>query len=283
MRKSKSSLVLSEARRTPVAEYLCFIVIFMAGIFPAQAEEAHPSVISLDYCADQFVLGLADRDQILAVSKDAGKPFSYYRDKATDLPEVRALAEDVIALAPDLVIRSWGGDARALGFYQHYGIEVHQIGYAVDIEGVTREIRAAAAAMGQRARGEERIAAMPPAAKPSGQSALYMTPGGVTAGDATLIGAIVSRAGLENAAGAGSWQTLPLEALVFSPPSLALTAFFGFDADRVDQWSLTHHPVLARIMQNTPTIALDESRLTCPTWLVADEAAAVQQALEALK
>jgi iron complex transport system substrate-binding protein len=244
------------------------------------AEEWRPSVISLDFCADQFVLGLADPDQIVAVSKDAEKPFSYYRDKATGLRQVRASAEDVIALQPDLVIRSWGGDARALAFYERFGIEVHQIGYASDMAGVERETRAAALALGQVAHGEERIAAMPELASLSGQSALYLTPGGVTAGEATLIGAIMSRAGLENAAGPGSWQALPLESLVFHPPSLALSAFFGFDTDNADHWSLTHHPVMRRIMAEATTIGMDESRITCPTWLVGDEATALHQALE---
>ena len=255
--------------------------LFLVLLSPlANAEKARPSVISLDYCADQFVLGLADRNQILAVSNDAEKPFSHYQDKAVGLTKVRASAEDVIALKPDLVIRSWGGDARALTFYERFGIAVHQIGYASDMEGVVRETRSVALALGQMTRGEEQIAAMPEPASTTDQTALYLTPGGVTAGDATLIGAIMRRAGLSNAAGEGRWQALPLETLVLDPPPLALSAFFGFDTDSVDQWSMAHHPALRRILAGTQTIRMDESRLTCPTWLVADEAEAIRHALE---
>lgn len=259
-------------------EALCIVTALLVGA-PVVAEERRPSVISLDYCADQFVLGLADREQILAVSVDAEKPFSFYRGRAAGLPKVRAAAEDVIALKPDLVIRSWGGDARALAFYQRFGIAVHQIGYASDMAGVTRETRATAMALGQVARGEAHIAAMPEPVPASGQAALYMTPGGVTAGEETLIGAIIHRAGLSNAAGGGSWQALPLETLVMAPPKLALTAFFGFGPDKADHWSITHHPVLSRVMASAQTIAMDESRLTCPTWLVADESVALRRVL----
>ena len=122
---------------------------------PAAAEEAKPTLVSLDYCADQFVLAMADRNQILAVSKDAEKPFSHLREKAAGLPKVRAATEDVIALGPDLVVRSWGGDAQALRFYERVGIKTHQLGYASDIEGAAAVTREAGAAMGQAEKGQE--------------------------------------------------------------------------------------------------------------------------------
>ncbi len=256
------------------------VVLLLILLVPlAQAEEGRPRVISLDYCADQFVLGLADREQIEAVSPDAVRPFSFYRDQAARLPRVRAMAEDVIALRPDLVIRSWGGDTRALGFYERLGIKVHQIGYATDMAGIEREVRAAAAALYQVERGEELIATMPAAVEASGRVALYLTPGGMTTGEATLTGMILRRAGLTNGAGPGGWQALPLEALVRDPPDLAVLAFFGFGPDLTDMWSTGRHPVLHRLLRQAETLRVNESRITCPTWLVADEAAALSRAL----
>ncbi|MEO0983598.1 MAG: ABC transporter substrate-binding protein [Pseudomonadota bacterium] len=247
----------------------------------AQSEPARPTVVSLDYCADQFVLGLADRDQILGVSKDADKAFSHLRARADGLRQVRASGEDVIALRPDLVVRSWGGSARDLDFYRRFGIEVAQIGYAQDIEGVRRETRAIGEALGRSAQAESLIRAMPsPAPRSAERSALYLTPGGVTAGERTLVGALIHAAALENGAGEGGWQSLPLERLVLAPPAVALTAFFEFDTDAADHWSLSRHPVLNRILADAQRIRLDETRLTCPAWFVAQEAAAIAEALE---
>ncbi len=60
-------------------------------------------IVSLDYCADQYVLKLVEPQRILALSPDAEKSFSYMREAARALPKVRPRAEDVLVLKPDLV------------------------------------------------------------------------------------------------------------------------------------------------------------------------------------
>ncbi|MBA3069970.1 MAG: ABC transporter substrate-binding protein [Hyphomonas sp.] len=256
--------------------------IFLSGLAGfASAEPVRPTVVSLDYCADQFVLALADRAQILAVSKDAERKFSHLRDKAAGIPKVRAAAEDVVALGPDLVVRSWGGDARALSLYERFGIRTVQLGYADDIDGAKAVTRDVAAEIGQAARAEVLLASLPAARPPRGLSALYVTPGGVSAGKGTMIEAIMQHAGLANANTGAGWTALPLERLVQAPPPLMLTAFFGFDDDATDRWSVSRHPVMQRLMRNARVIAMDESRVSCPAWLVADEAEAIARSLEA--
>ena len=249
-------------------------------VLPARADK--PRVVSLDYCADQFVLGLADREQILAVSKDAEKPFSYLRERAAGIRKVRASAEDVIALKPDIVVRSWGGDARALDFYTSLGIRTIQIGYAVDFDAAAQITRDIGAEIGQADRAEALVQAMPAAAPASGITAQYLTPSGVSAGSGTMVDAIIHAAGLVNAAEQPGWQTVSLEQLVMAPPRIALTAFFGFDTDASDPWSASRHPVLKRILRQAEQVKMDESRLTCPAWFVADEAADLRRDIEAL-
>ena len=255
-------------------------ILYLGWAGFAEAESAHPTVVSLDYCADQYVLALADRSQILALSKDSERAFSHLRDKAAGVPKVRAAAEDVIALKPDIVLRSWGGDARALELYERLGIRTVQIGYAADIPGTAGLLRDVAAELGQGARAEEIIAAMPPAHPYSGREALYVTPGGVSAGKDTMIDSLMTHAGLGNANKAAGWTSLPLEQLVRAPPDLVLAAFFGFDDDATDRWSVSRHPVMARLMASAQVIDLDEARVSCTGWFVADEAAAVAASLE---
>ena len=57
---------------------------------PVAGEDVdHPQrIVSLDYCADQYVLKLADEEQILAISPDAVKDFSYMREAAAGVPTV---------------------------------------------------------------------------------------------------------------------------------------------------------------------------------------------------
>ena len=70
--------------------------LFAAACEPPRVEpSAARRIVSLDYCADQFVLGLAERRRILAVSPDADADFSYMRASAEGLRTVRPRAEDV--------------------------------------------------------------------------------------------------------------------------------------------------------------------------------------------
>lgn len=236
----------------------------------ADGERLH--VVSLDYCADQFVMALADRSQILAVSADADKPFSYLSKKAEGLRQVRAITEDVVALQPDVVVRSWGGDARAMRVFARMGIKTVQIGYASDIAGAAAVTRQVADALGVPERGAALVGQMPEAGTQTGKRALYVTPGGLTAGTGTMVDSLISAAGLTNFAEGNGWLALPLEALVGQTPDIALTAFFDFGTDTTDHWSVAKHPVVKRLLAQAETYELNENRLTCPAWFVADEA-----------
>ena len=98
-------------------------------------------VVSLDYCADQFVLKLLPRSRILAVSPDAEEHFSYMRDSANGIRKVRPVAEDVLVLGPDLVVRSYGGGPNAAKFFEHAGVSVLQIPYSSDMESIATTVQ----------------------------------------------------------------------------------------------------------------------------------------------
>ena len=110
-------------------------------------------VVSLDYCADQYVLKLLDRDHILALSPDAGREFSYMRNAADGLPTVRPSAEDVIILKPDLVVRTYGGGPNASAFFRKAGIPVVDVGWTPDIPSVMANTQRIADELGESERG----------------------------------------------------------------------------------------------------------------------------------
>lgn len=231
---------------------------------------AAPRVLSADFCADQLVLALAGRTQIAALSPDAEKDFSFYRDRAGGLPQARADAESVVAAGATVVLRFWGGDAARLG---RLGVEVVTLDYASDFDGVRRNIEAAALALGREAEGDAlirdidaRLDAL--AAKgPAGVTALYVTPGGVTAGKETMIDEILAAAGVGNeTAGAGLsyWPPLSAEAIVADPPDFVVAGFFSSNAERVNHWSAARHPALSKLLRETPGVAPPADVLSCP-------------------
>ncbi|MCY4120388.1 MAG: ABC transporter substrate-binding protein, partial [Acidobacteria bacterium] len=204
-------------------------------------------IVSLDYCADQFVLGLADRERILALSPDAGKDFSYLRAEASGLPTVRPRSEDVLALRPDLVVRNYGGGPRAAAFFERAGVPVLQIDFAPDIEAVRDRIRQAATVLEVPDRGEALIAEMDArlaharAAAPDADT-LYLAPSGVAAGSGTFVDHLIAAAGLDNFSAEVGWRSIPLERLVYETPDVyAVPRFERTNHNMV--WTPFRHPV----------------------------------------
>ena len=113
---------------------LAILVSLLFATLASAAAEAPSRIVSLDYCADQYVLRLVDRARILALSPDAGKTFSYMRDQAAGVPTVRPLAENVLILKPDLVVRAYGGGPNAARLFERANVNVLQVGYANSIE-----------------------------------------------------------------------------------------------------------------------------------------------------
>ncbi len=244
-------------------------------------------VVSLDYCADQYVLALADRADILALSPGADDDYAYLRDQAVGLRQVRPTVEEVIALGPDLVVRHWGGDARAMAAFARLGVPTHQIGWSNDLESVREETMRAAEAMGQPQRGralademDARLAALR-ARAPSDEhrpSMLYLTPGGATTGTGTLIHDVLEAAGGRNygaADGASGWRTLSLEHLVFERPDMVAAAFFTGFAETSDRWSPARHPLAREFLADRPAAWIDGATMACPAWFVLDAAEAI--------
>lgn len=255
------------------------LLVAIAGLLLTGGVSAQPQrIVSLDYCADQYVLGLAERSQIAALSPDARADFSSHAAIAEGLPQARPLAEDILAHRPDMVVRSWGGDPRILALFERLGIPVHQIGYISDFDDIRRETRAAAAAFARQEQAGILLADMDRAldrvSPGAGADALYVTPGGVTAGQGTFIDALLSAAGLSNAAGAQTgWTSLPLEAVATQMPAIFVTGFTNSATDRVDRWSASRHPVMRRALSARPVLALDTGVIACTTWLAGEEAA----------
>ena len=231
-------------------------------------------IISLDYCADQYVLKLAPREHILAVSPDAEKTFSYMRGYAKGLRQIRPQAEDVLVLQPDLVVRSYGGGPNVTAFVERIGTPVLQIDSAHDLDGVRNTIAAVAEWLGQQARGAAVIAEMDARlaalhALPDAPAALYTTPAGVTSGPGTLVHEMLRAAGLANFEQEPGWRSLPLERLAREQPDLVAAVFWGA-TNHYDSWSAARHPIARRQLRERPVVSLHGAWIACGGWFLLD-------------
>lgn len=239
------------------------------------AAEARPlRVMSLDQCADQYVLALAP-ELDLALSPRADDPDAWLRREAAGRRRVRPTLEAAIGFNPDVVVRYWGGEPRLLAALERRGVRVVTLRDATDFDGVRGNVRDVARALDRPARGEAALNHMQARldharTDRSRGTALYLTSGGFTAGAGTLVDAILKAAGYVNAASPG-FGAVNVERIALEPPTRFILAFF--EQTRADWRGVGRHPVVRKAAQGRTAARLPGSVLSCPAWFAADAAA----------
>jgi len=201
-------------------------------------------VVSLNLCADDYLLLLAP-EQAVAVSVLAADPaLSVVAAAARLVAPVRADAEAVLALHPDLVLAGAYGAQTTLTLLERRGMRVERLDQPQDFAAIAAQTRLVAALLGEAARGEAmlaamraRLAAVPPRAA---RRAVFLEARGYAAQPGSLADAVLRAAGLADAGYSGQPG---LEALVAHPPDLLVTATApDFPSLATD---LLAHPALA--------------------------------------
>lgn len=227
-------------------------------------------VVSLNLCTDQLLVLLAP-EKAAALSTLARDPaLSVVATEAARLPEVRADAETVLALDPDLVLAGQYGAQATVAALRASGIPVLQLGLPDGFDAIRAQVREVAQALGAEARGEALLAAMDgelaalPKPNPA-PTAVLLGARGWTSGPRTLGGAVLRAAGYRNV-GAGH---VGLERLLSHPPDVLITA----EAPRFPSLAtaMLEHPALRALPRKRFAPAL----LVCAGPFTARAAAAV--------
>lgn len=219
-------------------------VLLALLLFAAPAQAAR--VVSLNLCTDQYLLLLAP-EQAVGVTFLARDPaLSTQVAAASRVPTVRADAEAVLRLHPDLVLAAEWGAGAALAALERRGVAVRRLAAAEDFAAIRARTREVAGLLGVAARGEDAVARMdavlagvtPRAERP----ALALQPRGWTSGPGSLMHVVMAAAGLRDS---GAGGRLGLEALAAQPPGLLVVPVApGYPSLASD---LLRHPVLAGI------------------------------------
>ncbi|HEY1752404.1 MAG TPA: ABC transporter substrate-binding protein [Caulobacteraceae bacterium] len=253
----------------------------LAAAFAAPAAAA-PRIFSTDQCADQYVLALAPRDEIVGLSKRARDADSQLRAEAVGLPQRRATLESILGARATIVVSNWTPDPRLPAVLRRRGVAVVPIDEASDFDGVRADVRKVAAALGRPAAGEALIAHMDAELAESrgawgGARALYLTPGGFTAGKGTLVGAMLAAAGLASEAGP-AYAPVSLEQLVWRPPAALVLGFFRDLAGGRQHWTIAGNSYLQALARRRAIASLPGRLLGCPVWFAADGSLALAEA-----
>jgi iron complex transport system substrate-binding protein len=268
---------MTAARLARAAILLAGLAVFAA---PGRAAERPARVVSVHLCADQLVLRLADRDQIAAITylaRDPGQ--SYMADQARGIPVTNGLAEQVIALKPDLVLAGAFSARTTVRILRRLGIRVLDLPEPTDFAQIRGLIRTVAGALGQAARGEALIAAMDrrlaavPRPDPAARKlAVNYQPSGYTNGPGTLEHAVLAAAGLRNLAdqlGFGATGQITLETLIAAAPDVVLFNAVADDGPSLGR-NLIRHPAFRHIAGRARILTPPRRLWACGSWFTAE-------------
>ncbi|MEX0851946.1 MAG: ABC transporter substrate-binding protein [Bauldia sp.] len=246
----------------------------MAIVPPAGLAAPTPQrIVSVNLCADELLVALADPAQIASLSTYATDPtLSFIADRAKSFRHDAGGAETVVGLAPDLVLAGRFTRLATRQMLARLGYRVVLLDPARSVAQSVDQIRQIAALVGHPERGEALIAAVDDATaramaavgetKPT--AAVYQRRGYVTGGE-TLTGELLALVGFANAGGVLAGATggfVPLERLVTEPPDYLVVASASPPVE--DQGSaLLAHPALARLYPPARRIVLPERLTVC--------------------
>ena len=244
------------------------------------ALEAKPKVASLNVCADQLVLALADAAQIAALSPLSRDPnLSHGWRRAGEFRQAGGGAEEIIRLEPDVVLMGKHDKASTRELVQRLGPPVTLVELWQGFDHGKAQIRLVAAALDQRPRGEaliQRIAEAEAAAADAGRgrNALILGRGGYADGPASLTASLLAAAGLKPVeTGQPFGGFVALELLVSMQPDIVVTASSGY-GDNDQRAAFLRHPALQAMLERTHWIILPNALSVCE--------ASLPEALDAL-
>lgn len=229
-------------------------------------------VASLNLCADELVLRLAEPGRVISVTFLAQDPrASNVAELARGVPANRGLAEEVVPLAPDLVLVGAFTTRATTAMLRRLGFEVLELAAPGTLAQAYDQIRMVAARLGAPERGEAMVREMEsafarlPPADATQPTALVLRPNGFTTAGGSLADDLMGRAGLTNLAAAlptDKMGQLALEEIVRAAPDL-LVVNAEDDAPPSLAEALLHHPALASFAAEGRTLSLPLRLWTC--------------------
>jgi iron complex transport system substrate-binding protein len=215
---------------------ILLLAFLLAGCSAAEPVR-RGGIVSLNPCADQLLLALVPAERIAAISHYSQDP------RATSIPlelarrfrTTAGTAEEVIALAPDLVVATSFTAPATRAAFARAGLNTLYLGSPMTVAASKAQIAELAGAVGASARGaalNARIDVALAETHVTGASvpALLFIAGDLANGGGTLLDEMMAHAGLRDAAadyGVAMTGRLPVETIVAHPPALILSLDTG--------------------------------------------------------
>ncbi len=253
----------------------CAVAVFLLVGFASAASAVPQRIVSLNLCADELVLRLAAPGTVKSVTwlaRDA--TLSNVSALAQTVPVNRGLAEDVVPLAPDLVIAGAYTTRTAVALLRRLNIQVLELGVPTSVDEALAQINTVAEALGTQKNGTQLIAEirngladLSATSERSAQpiAAVYQ-PNGFTIGKGSLVNDLLIRAGLRNLAverRIDNYGALPLEWLLLAQPDL-LVVNAAEDRGPAIAYEVLRHPALVQRYRGDRVVGVPSAWWSCP-------------------
>jgi len=261
---------------------LCWLMVGQVGANPAQTPQR---IASLNLCLDQMLLRLVPPERIASVTYLSAEPaLSPFADQLHGITLSHGSAEELIPLAPDLILAGDFGAREAVRMLEQLDQPVVRLALPQTLDGIHQHIAALGRLVGAEAKANQLLAELdavlerlnprqvqrqpPPAA-------FWYSANSMVAGSGTLENELMQRAGYRNLAaemGLSQFQPLALERLLAAEPELLILSQPYGQAFSLAREYL-EHPALAQ---------LEARRLAVPAALSACPAPVITQVMETL-
>jgi iron complex transport system substrate-binding protein len=264
--------LLNRISRLRVLVYSAAAALLAFAPNVSAAGEAHKPtrIVSVNLCTDELVLRLADHQNIASVTwLAATSSASNVADLAMQVPVNHGLAEEVIPLAPDLVVAGLYTARAAVALLKRTGIPVLDLDVPRSLSEIRAQYRQVGEALGEAERAariiaemDSRLAGIPVNLTSPRPRAMVFNANGYTIGKGTLTDEIITRAGMENLSatlGIDKYGQVSLETVVTNAVDVLIVSAYR-DGPPAMATEVLRHPVLAKISDRT-RIAVVPSRL----------------------
>ena len=252
----------------------------LVGVLLAPAAAAPPRIVSMNVCADQLLIPLADPGQILGLSRysrDAWQSFA--ADDARRYPILSGGAEDVLVLRPDIVVAGLFDKRSTRELLKAKGLRLAEFSVPRNLDEVKAQIRQMGDLVGHPERADAQIARLDDAVARARQAVvrkayrvlLLARRGWVTGAD-SLLSSLLAETGLVNAAGdlgIGFGGFAPLEAIINLKPDLIVVSDAS-DRAEDDGRAFLLHPALERFYPPSRRIVIPDRLTVCGGVMLAD-------------
>ena len=253
---------------------LLFTILFILSFLSVDCQaQNNKKIISINLCTDQYLLALADKKNILALSpfaKDLG--MSYLAQEANEFQTIRDDAESVLQLKPDIVVASSFNNPNTLKLLRSNGIKVVTIGFASKLEDIKTHIDQFADGIGYQSKAvelkkqfEQTLQETKDLYKKYDLTILYYQRGGFIAGKGSLFGMIIEHAGLKNLAALQNRPTfgsMSIETLIVNPPDI-LVLSKSIKAYHDQGRKLLKHPAMLKSFSDHKILRFPTSETVC--------------------